>query len=209
VELSVDDQGRGLHLEEDRLPVGGGERDVDDVTVVGRSGASLGRTGDAFDGLVGDEAGDVCPPEFSHRIPGRVAESSIGSEDVPVRVEVIDDGVTGFIVDNLNEAVEAVTKIPNLNRKRCRQIFEERFSASRMACDYVAIYQQLLNQSFLKREFRDLSSIIANLPKPEMQDFLSGDIDTGMAPAEPVGQTVMADKRHPDESALNPSNQSP
>lgn len=123
--------------------------------------------------------------------------------------EVMEHGVTGFIVDNLNEAVEAVTQIPNLSRKRCRQVFEERFSASRMACDYVAIYQQLINQRLLQREFRDLSSIIANLAQPEMQDFLSGDIAKGVSPAEPVGQAVTAKKVNPGEPVLNPLNQSP
>jgi glycosyltransferase involved in cell wall biosynthesis len=58
--------------------------------------------------------------------------------------EVVEEGVTGFIVDDLEEAVRAAEQIPKLSRWHCRQRFEERFSASRMARDYVAIYQQLL-----------------------------------------------------------------
>jgi glycosyltransferase involved in cell wall biosynthesis len=59
--------------------------------------------------------------------------------------ELLEEGMTGFIVENIEQAVEAVRKIPNVNRRRCRAQFEERFSARRMARDYVAIYEQLLN----------------------------------------------------------------
>jgi glycosyltransferase involved in cell wall biosynthesis len=59
--------------------------------------------------------------------------------------ELIDDGVTGFIVDDLDGATDAVPKIRNLDRNLCRRRFEERFSATRMAQEYLAIYQQLIN----------------------------------------------------------------
>jgi glycosyltransferase involved in cell wall biosynthesis len=59
--------------------------------------------------------------------------------------EIVDDGVTGFIVDDLDGATEAVFKIGKLNRTLCRHRFGERFSAARMAQDYVAIYQRLIN----------------------------------------------------------------
>jgi glycosyltransferase involved in cell wall biosynthesis len=58
--------------------------------------------------------------------------------------EVIAEGGTGFIVDTLDEAVRVGKDIARLSRRRCRQVFEERFSARRMANDYVAIYQRLL-----------------------------------------------------------------
>jgi len=61
--------------------------------------------------------------------------------------EVLDDGVTGWIVEGHEEAVQAVARIPELSRSRCRQVFEERFSAARMAQDYVRIYQQLLAEA--------------------------------------------------------------
>lgn len=60
--------------------------------------------------------------------------------------EVIEEGVTGFIVENLEEAVRAVKMVPSLSRKWCRQVFEERFSASRMASDYLLIYNQLIER---------------------------------------------------------------
>jgi glycosyltransferase involved in cell wall biosynthesis len=59
--------------------------------------------------------------------------------------EVIDDGVTGFIVEGLEDAVKAAERISTLSRKRCRELFEQRFVASRMAEDYVAIYQRLID----------------------------------------------------------------
>lgn len=55
--------------------------------------------------------------------------------------EVIEDGVTGFLVHSIEEAVRRVDEVGALDRSRIRRTFERRFSAARMACDYVAIYQ--------------------------------------------------------------------
>jgi glycosyltransferase involved in cell wall biosynthesis len=62
--------------------------------------------------------------------------------------EVIEDGVTGFIVDGLEDAIRAAARISTLSRKRCRHAFEQRFSASRMAADYLAVYQRLIDSKF-------------------------------------------------------------
>ncbi len=61
--------------------------------------------------------------------------------------EVMVEGVTGFTVTTLEDAVNAVERVSRINRKQCRQVFAERFSASRMAQDYLAIYQQLLESA--------------------------------------------------------------
>jgi len=58
--------------------------------------------------------------------------------------EVLEDGVTGWIIEGIEEAVQAVERVPALSRARCRQVFEERFSASRMAHDYLRIYKSLV-----------------------------------------------------------------
>jgi glycosyltransferase involved in cell wall biosynthesis len=58
--------------------------------------------------------------------------------------EVLEDGVTGWIVEGIEEAVQGVARVPALSRARCRQVFEERFSASRMTHDYLQIYKRLL-----------------------------------------------------------------
>jgi glycosyltransferase involved in cell wall biosynthesis len=59
--------------------------------------------------------------------------------------EVIEDGVTGFIVDGLEDAIRAAERISTLSRKHCRRVFEQRFSASRMAEDYLTTYQRLID----------------------------------------------------------------
>jgi glycosyltransferase involved in cell wall biosynthesis len=57
--------------------------------------------------------------------------------------EVIEDGVSGFVVDGVNEAVRAVARIDGIDRARCRAAFERRFTASRMARDYLRVYRHL------------------------------------------------------------------
>jgi glycosyltransferase involved in cell wall biosynthesis len=58
--------------------------------------------------------------------------------------EVIDDNVTGFIVESIDDSLRAVEKIQRFDRSRCRKVFEERFSAARMAADYVKMYERLV-----------------------------------------------------------------
>ena len=57
--------------------------------------------------------------------------------------EVVDEGQTGFIVGDEDEAVKALRKVENLNRMACRSVFEERFSAERMAQEYLVVYSCL------------------------------------------------------------------
>jgi glycosyltransferase involved in cell wall biosynthesis len=59
--------------------------------------------------------------------------------------EVIDEGVTGFIVDNEDKAAEAVGRLAEVDRRRVRARFEDRFTARRMAEDYVHHYVQILS----------------------------------------------------------------
>ncbi|MFN2646142.1 MAG: glycosyltransferase family 4 protein [Burkholderiales bacterium] len=57
--------------------------------------------------------------------------------------EVVEDGLTGFIVDSVEAAVMALERAARLDRTRVRNRFEERFSAARMAQDYLALYRAL------------------------------------------------------------------
>jgi glycosyltransferase involved in cell wall biosynthesis len=57
--------------------------------------------------------------------------------------EVIDDGLTGFIVDGEEQAVEAIKRLRELDRRQVRKRFEQRFAAKRMAQDYLEFYRQL------------------------------------------------------------------
>ena len=59
--------------------------------------------------------------------------------------EVMEDGVTGFIVRDLDDAVKGVKRISDLSRSRCREVFERRFAAERMASDYVDVYKRLID----------------------------------------------------------------
>jgi glycosyltransferase involved in cell wall biosynthesis len=57
--------------------------------------------------------------------------------------EVMEEGRSGFIVDSLDAAVTAARRIGRISRAGCRDLFERRFTAARMAADYLAIYQRL------------------------------------------------------------------
>ncbi len=57
--------------------------------------------------------------------------------------EIMEEGHTGFIVEELEDAVEAVQRVPELSRKRCREVFEQRFTVTRMARDYLQAYKRL------------------------------------------------------------------
>ena len=57
--------------------------------------------------------------------------------------EIVDDGVTGRVVDTLDEAIRLLPEVIRLDRHVVRRRFEERFSASRMANDYVEVYRKL------------------------------------------------------------------
>jgi glycosyltransferase involved in cell wall biosynthesis len=66
---------------------------------------------------------------------------AFGRGSVP---EIVEHAVTGFIVDNVDEAVAAVPLAKALDRVAIRRRFEERFSVERMARDYVALYEAVL-----------------------------------------------------------------
>lgn len=70
--------------------------------------------------------------------------------------EVVEDGVTGFICDSLEEMVLAIRRLDEIDRMTCRRHVEQRFSAQRMARDYEAIYLRLLD-----------GRATAQLPPPE------------------------------------------
>jgi glycosyltransferase involved in cell wall biosynthesis len=59
--------------------------------------------------------------------------------------EVIDEGLTGFIVEDEMSAVGAVHRLPHLSRENIRKRFEQRFTARRMAHDYLDVYRELMN----------------------------------------------------------------
>jgi glycosyltransferase involved in cell wall biosynthesis len=60
--------------------------------------------------------------------------------------EMIDHGLTGFVVDTVEEAIDATRQVHLLDRRRCRAVFEQRFSVNRMAADHVDLYEMLAGQ---------------------------------------------------------------
>jgi glycosyltransferase involved in cell wall biosynthesis len=87
--------------------------------------------------------------------------------------EIVDDGLTGAIVETTDEAIAALPRVIGLDRSKVRQRFEQRFSATRMAKDYVNVYRLLLAskspgrmESATKRRSRNGNG--ANDPRPHI-----------------------------------------
>ncbi len=93
--------------------------------------------------------------------------------------EVIDEGVTGFVVDNMSDAMSAVERTAKFDRRRCREVFETRFSAARMARDYLSVYRQLIDRTH--RAGR------RGTPHPRLRGSRTRPGDTGL---EPVTSSV-------------------
>jgi glycosyltransferase involved in cell wall biosynthesis len=68
--------------------------------------------------------------------------------------EVVADGKTGFLVNDVDEAVKAVEKIPEISRQACRQRVEEKFSLAVMVENYEKVYHQIFQLEALKRGVR-------------------------------------------------------
>jgi glycosyltransferase involved in cell wall biosynthesis len=83
--------------------------------------------------------------------------------------EIIDPGVTGAVVDTVDEAVFTLPHVMALDRHAVRRRFEERFSATRMATDYAALYRSLLGQRSVSERERTVP-----LPRPVLEKKLNG-----------------------------------
>ena len=64
--------------------------------------------------------------------------------------EVVEDGLTGHIVDSIDGATATLPRVMGLDRRAVRRRFEERFTATRMANDYVRVYDSLLARTNVK-----------------------------------------------------------
>jgi glycosyltransferase involved in cell wall biosynthesis len=72
--------------------------------------------------------------------------------------EIIEHGITGFQVHNMDEAVQCVDQIETIDRRVCRDVFMKRFTSRRMASDYVDLYQQLMEPSAEARQLLPFSN---------------------------------------------------
>lgn len=77
--------------------------------------------------------------------------------------EVIEDGRTGFLVDNVAQACEKIGRIKRLDRRECRRRVEQKFTRERMVKDYINIYERILRLS--KEKTRS--------PHPEPRSYMS------------------------------------
>lgn len=110
----------------------------------------LGEISDAEkNDFVGDALALVCPYDWPEPFGLVLIEAlACGTPVLAYRrgsiPEVIDHEVTGFVCETLTEMAEAVGRLPLIDRRRCRRAFEERFTADRMARNYVALYERLI-----------------------------------------------------------------
>lgn len=62
--------------------------------------------------------------------------------------EVVDHGVTGYIVKNVQETVNAIKNISGISRKKCREVFEQRFTVKTMAKNYLNTYERVIQEKY-------------------------------------------------------------
>jgi len=82
--------------------------------------------------------------------------------------EIIENGVSGLIVESTEEAVKAVERVKNISRKACRNAFLQRFTVRRMANDYLKLYKQIITNHLPLYE-RPVAG------KSEMEELLTED----------------------------------
>jgi glycosyltransferase involved in cell wall biosynthesis len=83
--------------------------------------------------------------------------------------EIIDQGVTGVIVDTMEEAARMLPRVIALDRRAVRRRFEQRFSSARMATDYVALYRSLLERSSMSERATTVPP-----PRPDLEKKSNG-----------------------------------
>jgi glycosyltransferase involved in cell wall biosynthesis len=110
----------------------------------------LGEIGGADkDELLGDAKALLFPVEWSEPFGLVMIEAlATGTPVIAWRrgsvPEVVQHGVTGFVVSNTDEGAEAVAQLNHLDRNVCRQDFEARFTSERMAKDYLRLYEDAI-----------------------------------------------------------------
>src|SRR5262249_40237515 len=107
----------------------------------------VGEIGDAEkDAFLGDAAAFVFPIDWPEPFGVVLLEAlavgtpiiAFGRGSVP---EIVENGITGFVVDDIEAAVAAIPKARALDRALVRRRFEERFTVERMTQDYLAVYE--------------------------------------------------------------------
>lgn len=100
--------------------------------------------------LMGNAIALLHPISFDEPFGLSVAESMLCGTPVIAfnrgsMPELIKDGETGFLVNNIAEAAESVVAIPSLSRSLCREWSAAQFSKEKMVADYISLYHQILS----------------------------------------------------------------
>jgi glycosyltransferase involved in cell wall biosynthesis len=82
--------------------------------------------------------------------------------------ELIEPGVNGALVESVEEAVAAVEALATLDRRLCRRSFEERFTAARMARNYVGVYEELAEEAPSPQRRAPSPARVIRLPAPAL-----------------------------------------
>jgi glycosyltransferase involved in cell wall biosynthesis len=122
--------------------------------------------------FLGDAAGLLFPIDWPEPFGLVMIEAlACGTPVIAFRAgsveEVVDDGVTGFVVASVPEAAEAVAALGRLDRAACRRAFEKRFTATRMAKDYIRLYREVIARGAGGRRHRARSAAPPELARPE------------------------------------------
>lgn len=101
--------------------------------------------------FVGNAAALVCPYDWPEPFGLVLIEAlACGTPVLAYRrgsiPEIIDQGITGVVCEDLSEMEDAVQRIPLIDRRACRASFDERFTADRMARDYVRLYERMIEE---------------------------------------------------------------
>jgi glycosyltransferase involved in cell wall biosynthesis len=85
--------------------------------------------------------------------------------------ELIDHGVTGFLVDSFDEAVAAIARIDEIDRAACRRAAEERFGVDRMAGRYLALYEEMLARPYRQSKRNETRKMVSAISPPIWTDM--------------------------------------
>jgi glycosyltransferase involved in cell wall biosynthesis len=113
----------------------------------------LGEVNDAQkQDLIGNAYALIHPIEFPEPFGLVMIEAmACGTPIVAFRTgsipEVIDEGQTGFVVEGIDAAVAALAKVEALSRRKCREVFDKRFTSTRMVHDYLNVYESLVRSA--------------------------------------------------------------
>jgi len=106
--------------------------------------------------FLGEAAALVCPYDWPEPFGVVLIEAlACGTPVLAYRrgsiPEIIDHGVTGYVCDDLDAMAQAVEGLCAIDRRRCRDAFERRFTVERMALDYVKLYERMVVESLRPR----------------------------------------------------------